>query len=79
MPRYFFHVQDGLNIPDEEGTDFPDLPSAKGHAVVYAGELILSMGAEFWGHDDWRMTVQDENGLTLFCLFFAGFDAAAIK
>ena len=40
MPRYFFHVDNGEFIPDETGTELPDLYAARREAVRSAGEMI---------------------------------------
>ena len=40
MPRYFFHVQDGSDFPDLQGTVLDDLPAARLEAVRFAGSLL---------------------------------------
>lgn len=63
MPRYFFNIHDGRDIPDEEGTELPDLDAAKKLAVEVAGETLRDCGAEFWNIQDWQLDVTDEMGL----------------
>ncbi len=40
MYRFFFHIFDGRDIPDREGSDFTSAEDARHHAVVAAGEMI---------------------------------------
>ena len=44
MPRYFFHVIDGVDVPDLEGTLLPGLAEARSQAIVTAGEILKSEG-----------------------------------
>ncbi len=43
MPRYYLHIRsaDGTAL-DEEGTDLPDLNSAREHALAGAREMLAS-------------------------------------
>jgi hypothetical protein len=77
VPRYFFDVVDGKNLPDEIGEELSDLAAAKCHAVTYAGRLICDDAADFWGRGEWLMTVADATGLTLFTLVLTGYDSPA--
>jgi hypothetical protein len=56
MPRYFFHVQDGERIPDEEGLILPGPDAARKEAVVAAGEMLKDSAAKVWTGEDWRMS-----------------------
>jgi hypothetical protein len=47
MPRFFFHVADGKDILDTEGTE---------------GELLRDLGGKFWNRSEWQLRVQDEAG-----------------
>jgi hypothetical protein len=77
MPRYFFHIEDGLAIHDDEGAELKDLAVAKCEAVKLAGQMICDAAGSFWNKEEWKMTVSDETGLTLFCLHFLGIEAPA--
>lgn len=77
MPRYFFHVKDGSDYPDLQGTELADLASARNEALRFAGHLLSETGERFWASGEWRMCVQDEGGRTLFELAFQAIDAAA--
>jgi hypothetical protein len=72
MPRYFFNVQDGQNLPDHEGTVLADADAARVMAVVTSGEMIQAHALEFWADADWRMHVTDEQGATVCNLRFSG-------
>lgn len=68
MPRYFFHVVDGHELPDETGTELPGLAEARHQAVHTAGQLLRDSGDDLWSGHDWRMHVIDERGEELFVL-----------
>ena len=40
MPRYYFHLHNDVDVPDDEGTDLPDLAAARAYAVKQAQQLI---------------------------------------
>ncbi|TPI72568.1 hypothetical protein [Mesorhizobium sp. B2-8-9] len=60
MTIYYFHVDNGTFIPDEEGVDLPDLDAARREAVRAAGEMINESKEFFWEHmTPWIMNVTD--------------------
>ncbi len=71
MPRYFFHVRDGVVMPDTEGTDLANVDVARKQAVRFAGEFLQDYGDGFWQEADWRVWVTDESGDTVCALRFA--------
>jgi len=77
MPRYFFHIEDGLGTRDEEGTELKDVSVAKCEAVKLAGQMICDSAGSFWDRQEWKLTATNEDGLTLFCLHFVGIEAPA--
>lgn len=77
MPRYFFHVEDGASLRDEDGAELKDLATAKCEAVKLAGQMLCESASGFWENEEWKLTATDEAGLTLFCLHFVGIDAPA--
>lgn len=79
MTRYFFHLEDGVSLPDREGTELPDLDAARVQAVKHFGELLRLEPERFWQGEEWTMTVTDADGLTQFSLFFGAVLAPAIK
>ena len=70
MPRYFFNVHDGHDIPDQTGTVLPDLDAARREALRYTCELLGSLNAAFWEGHDWTLECSDEAGAILFRLCF---------
>jgi hypothetical protein len=48
MPRYFFNVGDGKDLPDLGGQELRDLKAAQTEAVRFAGALLREHGEKFW-------------------------------
>lgn len=71
MPRYFFHVHDGQDFPDLDGTELDGPEQARKQAVTAAGEARKDSGLKFWNHGEWRMHVVDESGATVCALSFS--------
>jgi hypothetical protein len=40
MPKFFFNVINGKSIPDEEGTDLPDLAAAREEALEVIAKIM---------------------------------------
>ena len=74
MPRYYFHVRDGRDYPDDEGTELPDLACRPDEALQTSGEMLRGNkgAAEFWSGDDWTMDVSDEARQPVLTLRFSG-------
>ena len=70
MPRYFFHIHDGRNIPDQDGTDLPDIKAVRGEAIRAAGEILADINGGL-SHEEWRMEVTDEVGRPVLTLRFS--------
>jgi len=70
VPRYFFHIQDGKDIPDREGTLLADNKAARIEAITTGGAILKDL-ASYWDGTEWRMNVTDEAGTTLFRLRFS--------
>jgi hypothetical protein len=75
MPRYFFHIEDGADLRDDEGTMLADLAAAKCLGLKLAGQMICDAGDAFWNQREWTLTASDEAGLTLFRLQLLGTEA----
>jgi hypothetical protein len=71
MPRYFFHVIDGEEVLDEEGTELAGLDEARAEAIVVSGEMLRDVGGKFWGNGQWQIRVTDEAGDKVCALTFA--------
>jgi hypothetical protein len=76
MPRYFFHINDGKDIPDTEGVELPGLAEAREQAITSAGEMIRHTGSVVWSGAEWSMHVTDEAGRSVFTLRFAADEEA---
>jgi hypothetical protein len=75
MPRYFFHIHDGEDLPDTDGTELPDLETARNEAVRVAGHVLTHIGAKFWDQEhgsEWTLDIADEQGTILAKLRFSG-------
>jgi hypothetical protein len=44
MARYFFHVKDGQDLPDDLGSDLSGIDAVRNHAVKTAGEMLRDGG-----------------------------------
>jgi hypothetical protein len=69
MARYYFHIRDGKDIPDHEGTELSDVSMVRSEAITAAGEMLKDMGSAWDGHE-WEMEVTDESGATVLTLRF---------
>lgn len=47
MPRYFFHVREGRDIPDTEGTELSGPEEARKQAVTAAAEALKDLDGGF--------------------------------
>jgi hypothetical protein len=65
MARYYFHITDGLEIPDETGTPLNSVEDARQEALKGASELLLD-GTDSWSDAEWSMRVADEAGAPVF-------------
>lgn len=70
MPRYFFHVVDGRDYPDLQGTLLDNLQAARLEAVRFAGDLLSHNVESFWTGGEWTIQVADGTGKTLLTLKF---------
>jgi uncharacterized protein DUF6894 len=71
MPRYYFHVRDGREIPDTEGTVLADADAARAEAIVLSGAMLKDLGGEFWSNGEWQIRVVDEAGNKVCALTFS--------
>ena len=77
MPRFFFHVHDGVSVPDPEGTELSGIFEAQAEAVRLSGELLREIGREFWDGGLWKVEVTDQTGRALFTLTFTAVEHTA--
>ena len=78
MPRFFFHTEDGERLNDAEGSELPDIQAAKDTAVQILAETLRGNSRLFWETESFRVTVTDEDRLTLFSLQVSATMAAAM-
>jgi hypothetical protein len=69
--RYFFHVRDGFDRPDEIGLDLPDIAAARAEAIRSAGEILRELDRKLAPNSLWEMHVTDQPGHTLFTCCFS--------
>ena len=74
MPRYYFHVIDGREIIDNEGTELAGLREARVEAIHLAGSILRDEGDKFWKGEEWHMNVTDASGLSVLKLRFSADD-----
>jgi hypothetical protein len=75
MPRYFFNIDDGHTTIDNEGSEHPDLQSARQEALLTSSETLRDGGGpHLWSGKPWRLWVTDQPGgvgQTFFTLRFS--------
>lgn len=71
MPRFYFHLHNDLDVPDEEGKELSDLNAARAYASEQArgllGELAKEEGRIVLHH---RIDIEDEQRVVLQTVFF---------
>jgi hypothetical protein len=77
MPRYFFHIHDGQEILDHEGTVVASPDEARAEAITMAGAMLKEKGRSFWTGTEWRMRVTDDVGKVVCSLDFVARDGEA--
>jgi len=66
MSRFYFHIyQNGTLIPDEEGSDCPNLEAAKGEAQASAADLARQALARGEPADGLCVEIHDEHDRVL--------------
>ena len=66
MPRFFFSLDDGGATLDAEGADLPTVEAARAEAIRFLGHALADQPDAFWSRGEWKLTVADDHGLTLF-------------
>lgn len=78
MSTYYFHLENGDETRDDVGTDLATLHDARCYAVQMIAEVLCNEPERYWKHEEYRVTVSDENGLTLFIVEMVSTDAASL-
>ena len=68
MPKFFFNVHYGEYIPDEEGTELPDVAASRREAAKYAAALLVDHPQQAGERGGWSVEVTDDHRLVLFKL-----------
>lgn len=79
MPRYFFHCTAGIFGQDREGTELPDLVTARLEAVRFAAGIVKDRPECVWNETTFRVEVSDETGMLLTTVMVLGIDAPAAR
>ena len=79
MPRYFFHRADGVFDPDQEGTEFPDLATARIEAIRFAAASMLDDPQEVRTGHNFRVELSDEHGMLLCTVVVLSLDTPAAR
>ena len=66
MARFFFDVEDGELVTDDEGAELRDIDAAKRAGAQLLGELMKSHPQRIWETETFRITCRDARGLLLF-------------
>jgi hypothetical protein len=71
VPRFYFHLHNDVDLPDDEGSEHPDLEAARAHAVKCArvtfAEVAKDEGRVVLHH---RIDIEDEQGAVLSTVYF---------
>lgn len=76
MPRYFFWNEDGECHPDHDGLELPDHFAARKIGLKMLCDIVQAHASEFWESGQWKLTVKNRDGLTLFLLMIACYEGA---
>lgn len=80
MPRFFFHVHDGISVFDDIGLELPDVAAAQAAAIELSSKILKDgPGGPLWQNFDWRVEVTDsprEGGQTFLVVHFQSRDMA---
>jgi hypothetical protein len=79
MPRFHFHVHDGISALDTEGTELPDWQAARLEAIRLAGDILKHDADRIALGEDWRIEVTDHAGLILFQMTFLVVESSTMR
>jgi hypothetical protein len=74
MPRYFFNLNNGCILTDQEGEELPGIAVARDEAIRMAGRILRNEGQKVLGGTEWRMEVFDGARQIVFRLRVSGED-----
>jgi hypothetical protein len=71
MPRFFFHLHNDIDVPDDDGVELPDLDAAREYArenvLGIAGQTLKEQGRITLHH---RIDIENEHGAVLETIMF---------
>ena len=76
MPRYFFHTADGTHQRDYDGSELPNVSSARKEAIRFAGALLNENPELLWDGHDFRVNVTDAAGKLVVAVIMLAVDAS---
>lgn len=66
MPRFYFHLRNDVDVPDNEGNELPDIESARSYAMHLARfEISETIKRESRFNLDHRIDIEDEEHRTV--------------
>ena len=68
-----------MRFETKVGTDLASLHDARCHAVRLIAEVLCGSHERYWKHEEYRMTVADSTGLTLFTVEMNSTDAPSVR
>lgn len=75
MPLFYFRIHDGLELPDDDGIELPNIRIARRTAVRVAADCLRDHFDGFRRGGEWAMDVADESGKLICALRFTASDA----
>lgn len=75
MPRYFFHICNGIEDIDEQGHELPDVEAARLEAVRYGGGLLRDDPSLLLSDRNLRINVMGDNRQLCFAIVMVAVDA----
>jgi hypothetical protein len=71
VPRFYLHLRNDLDVPDDEGVELPDLEAARARAIANArftlAQTAMDEGKINFTH---RIDIEDEQGRILDTVWF---------
>jgi hypothetical protein len=78
VPRFYFHLDDGGSFHDEEGAELATVAAARDEALRFLGHSLADKPGDFWARGQWRLSIADEAGATLFTVEVSAADAPPV-
>jgi hypothetical protein len=79
MPRFFFHVCDGIVKPDTVGTELRSVGQARMKANRLAAAVLIETPHAIWHGEDRTIEVTNENGLIVFVVQLKAIEAPDLR